>query len=469
MRPPVPTTAALSLRYAGLAYLAGSVLFTIHYFASQYRNSQPVPVVKPKVMTEPGMGTFDVENILYSQQVMNWQTPKGFPEHGIEEDAVLSKIFSSTMQPSKVLPYYFKAIRQFDPESVTITTLITFDRYPIFSKLVTNYQGPISVSIHINDDELRDENLSKLHDMYNSNPYMREFVDVHVIVDKFDRQFNMWRNVARFFARSNYFMMLDVDFHICTNLQRHLSLDARAREVMRAGNAVVLPAFEYVEQEDGVDSTTFPKNKQSLRQLFDQKRITTFHDFFPKGHNATDYETWFSTDEVYKVTAYQHSYEPYVVLHKEGTPWCDERFIGYGANKAACLFEIYISGIDYYVLPQDFVIHQSHPYKEETRKQERKYNRKLYQNFQEEACFRYSRGFMRAHVWDTNKARNLKEQCGKIRGYSQVMELFVEDIHVEEEEEEEEAQTRKERLLEGQKEGLVDREKGHNGHIEAII
>lgn len=75
---------------------------------------------------------------------------------------------------------------------------------------------------------------------------------------------------------------------------------------------------------------------------------------------------------------------------------------------------------------------------------------------------------MRAHVWDTNKARNLKEQCGKIRGYSQVMELFVEDIHVEEEEEEE-AQTRKERLLEGQKEGLVDREKGHNGHIEAII
>lgn len=73
---------------------------------------------------------------------------------------------------------------------------------------------------------------------------------------------------------------------------------------------------------------------------------------------------------------------------------------------------------------------------------------------------------MRAHVWDTDKARNLKEQCGKIRGYSQVMELFVEDIHVEEEEE---AETRKERLLEGQKEGLVDREKGHNGHIEAII
>jgi hypothetical protein len=74
MRPPVPTAVSVSLRYAGIAYLAGSVLFTIYYFVGQYRNSLPVPVVKPKVMTEPGMGTFDVENIFYSQQVMTWQS-----------------------------------------------------------------------------------------------------------------------------------------------------------------------------------------------------------------------------------------------------------------------------------------------------------------------------------------------------------------------------------------------------------
>ncbi|KAF9971510.1 hypothetical protein BGZ73_005540 [Actinomortierella ambigua] len=347
--------------------------------------------------------------------------------HSIEEDAVLYKIFANAMQPSKVLPYYFKASRDFDPESVTITTLITFDRYPIFSKLVTNYQGPISVSIHINDDEIRDENLSKLHDMYNSSPYMKEFVDVHVVVDKFDRQFNMWRNVARFFARTNYFMMLDVDFHICTDLQQHLRLDSEAMRVLREGAAVVLPAFEYVEQDDGIDSATFPKTKADLIKLVEAKKITTFHDFFPKGHNATDYERWYQADRVYKVTSYQHSYEPYVILKKEGTPWCDERFVGYGANKAACLFEIYISGIDYWVLPQDFLIHQSHPYKEETRKQERKYNRKLYQNFQEEICFRYTRQFVHANEWDQNHLRseNLREQCNKIRGFKQAMAQFT--------------------------------------------
>lgn len=49
---------------------------------------------------------------------------------------------------------------------------------------------------------------------------------------------------------------------------------------------------------------------------------------------------------------------------------CEERFVGYGGNKAACLYEMYLgSGMSFYVLP-DFVIHQSHPYDEETRKAE---------------------------------------------------------------------------------------------------
>ncbi|KAF9905276.1 hypothetical protein EC991_001875 [Linnemannia zychae] len=420
----IPQPAVRLLRFALLVYLTGSVLFTLYYVFVRYGEPQLNHITKPRALVEPGQATFDVESMVYSKQIMNWKTPGTYPEHPIDEDAVVHKVFSNTIQPSKVLPYYFKAGREFDPESVTITTLITFDRYPVFSKLVTNYQGPISVTIHINDDESRDENLSKLHDMYNGNPYMKEFVDVHVVVDKFDRQFNMWRNVARFFARSNYFMMLDVDFHICTNLQHHLSLDPEARRLMKSGVAVLLPAFEYVDQEDGIDSATFPKDKDSVYKLVQAKKLTIFHDFFLKGHNATDYERWYKTDSVYKVTAYQHSYEPYVILRKEGTPWCDERFVGYGANKAACLFEIYISGIDYYVLPHDFVIHQSHPYKEETRKQERKYNRKLYQNFQEEVCFRYAKSFIAANVWTQPKADNLKQQCSKIKGFRIAMATF---------------------------------------------
>ena len=46
---------------------------------------------------------------------------------------------------------------------------------------------------------------------------------------------------------------------------------------------------------------------------------------------------------------------------------CDERFAGYGANKAACLFEMYLSGVSFYVLSDHFLIRQSHTYEEEAR------------------------------------------------------------------------------------------------------
>ena len=49
---------------------------------------------------------------------------------------------------------------------------------------------------------------------------------------------------------------------------------------------------------------------------------------------------------------------------------CDERFAGYGGNKAACLFEMYLSGVSFYVLSDHFIIHQSHKYEEEARREE---------------------------------------------------------------------------------------------------
>ena len=74
-------------------------------------------------------------------------------------------------------------------------------------------------------------------------------------------------------------------------------------------------------------------------------------------------------EEVYKVTTYQSAYEPYVITSKR-VSWCDERFTGYGGNKAACLFEMYLTGVSFYVMADHFLIHQSHKYEEEARREE---------------------------------------------------------------------------------------------------
>lgn len=131
---------------------------------------------------------------------------------------------------------------------------------------------------------------------------------------------------------------------------------------------------------------------QGLLSLVNRHRIRIFHASWGPGHNSTEYKRFYaaSAGDVYKVTRYQSAYEPYIIFRKDGPPWyevqhyqlflnanliyvlsrCDERFVGYGGNKAACLFEMYLAGVSFYVLADHFIIHQNHLYEESARKSE---------------------------------------------------------------------------------------------------
>ena len=92
---------------------------------------------------------------------------------------------------------------------------------------------------------------------------MSENVDVHLVIDSFDRQFNTWRNIARLFARTDYVMMLDIDFYLCTDFRRAIRGSKAIMRKLREGNsAFVLPAFEFVDHTEGVDYTSFPSDKK---------------------------------------------------------------------------------------------------------------------------------------------------------------------------------------------------------------
>jgi glycosyltransferase-like protein LARGE len=283
-----------------------------------------------------------------------------------------SKLFSNSMRASNITPYYSRASSFFYNEDITISTIVTHDRFPVISRLATRYKGPISAVIHVNDDENKQNILKQLDETISNNPDMEKYVDIHLIIDRFDRQFNMWRNAAKLYARTDYIMMLDIDFYPCTDFRNHFLRNPELMDMLRQGRtAFVVPAFEYLDHADGVDYTQFPKSKDELMEhVFDQEKLDMFHRSWEKGHSATNYIKWYTADQAYQVTDYNFSYEPYVIFKRDSSPWCDERFIGYGANKAACLYEIYISGIDYYILPNDFIIHQSHAYPEATRKKE---------------------------------------------------------------------------------------------------
>jgi glycosyltransferase-like protein LARGE len=188
-------------------------------------------------------------------------------------------------------------------------------------------------------------------------------------------------------------MNLDVDFYLCTDLRANIDrLPSEYKAMLASGKvAFVVPAFEFTKSAVELEAENYPSKKDELLKYAEKQELVMFHNQWKRGHGPTDYNKWYSADKPYKVVDYNYNYEPYVLTKRENVPWCDERFVGYGSNKAACLYEIFLAGIEFYVLPNDFLIHQRHPYPENDRRIERKYNKRLYDAFREEACFRYSR------------------------------------------------------------------------------
>lgn len=99
----------------------------------------------------------------WDQDKMNWYHPEYNKAHSgppsapapyedkspkvLSEDHFLSLSFSNALQPSKVIPYYYRASEpdrpDFNKEDVTITTLVTSNRFEVFQRLVERYQGAL--------------------------------------------------------------------------------------------------------------------------------------------------------------------------------------------------------------------------------------------------------------------------------------------------------------------------------------
>lgn len=73
--------------------------------------------------------------------------------------------------------------------------------------------------------------------------------------------------------------------------------------------------------------------KSELKSMFDEGKIIQFADFYNVGHGSTNYKKWFTASEPYPIT-YKTGYEPYVLVDRRTVPWYDERFRGYGWDKA---------------------------------------------------------------------------------------------------------------------------------------
>ncbi|GAA6061141.1 hypothetical protein JCM10212_001741 [Sporobolomyces blumeae] len=121
--------------------------------------------------------------------------------------------------------------------------------------------------------------------------------------------------------------------------------------------------------------------------------------------------------DVYRVVDYDLHYSPYVVTSRKGQPWCTERF---DDVRAACVYQMYLTGAEMWVLPDEWVYTleplEKRPESDKEDPADKLRNSissRLYGKFHQEACMHYGREFLSVGMWDSDKAQHLRETCAR--------------------------------------------------------
>lgn len=84
-----------------------------------------------------------VQGVRWDQNTVEWsmENDDESTSYSMAEDFFLSKAFSGSLQPTKVIPYYYRASEITRQRDITITTLVTSNRFQILAALADKYQG----------------------------------------------------------------------------------------------------------------------------------------------------------------------------------------------------------------------------------------------------------------------------------------------------------------------------------------
>lgn len=405
-----------------IAYVAFCTLFTLKHIFSYH--SQPKPVVYKHYDLQR---TYDADE---SYSVVA----------NLSSTVILSKMFTfhTPAVTDNIQPFYIRSTSTPRPDDITLATFVPQDELSELASLAERYPGPISAVLHIDqpsDAPGASNPINRLMAMRASNPKVREQVDIHLMITPpghrqapIQQQTNLHRNLARFFARSDFVLLLDSDGSLpVTNVAKSFVDHPQWMEKLRTGNVFVLPGFNVsttttaTTQDDDtlanpgmvadLGVANLPTDKEQLLRYIRGGQVSLSEKTWKKTIRNVDFNAWAGQTRLSAIQNYDPSFSPSVVIRKDKMLWCPERF---GDNHAACMFELYLSGADFWVLPNDFTVNAGTRPEIVVSDREQMINTRLYQKFHEESCLKHARAFYAAGEWDSDRARHCRISCQKV-------------------------------------------------------
>ncbi|GAB4821687.1 hypothetical protein N2152v2_008733 [Parachlorella kessleri] len=191
---------------------------------------------------------------------------------------------------------------------------------------------------------------------------------------------NSLRNKALQLVQTEAVLLLDVDFIVSSEFGAELSTPEGWQYVRRQLDAVpvvIIPSFVpkieelrrwgggRVQEERLEWGVALAKEAAAGGKAWVVQRMLTKKPGFAPfnwgtaARRNTRVGTWYSTNEYY-TAHYEKHFEPDIIILREHVPWFDERFRGYGLNKAIEFLALSQWGATFSVHPRGYAVHVPH-------------------------------------------------------------------------------------------------------------
>lgn len=255
---------------------------------------------------------------------------------------------------------YRKMDRIVEASDITLAFQGDVERLALLRKVAWFWDGPVSASILLLESEI-----AEVDRFLGVSPAVKRNVDLNLCVAKERWAYypvNKMRNHANRHVRSDYIFIVDAD-EDCVQSMQTFQNDMQQAILSTNANpdatAFIVTSWQWGDRV--LPCSEYPHTKADIVKLSAEGKVVCKANDFPIAYSPPNVglDGWIDSDSAL-VVPWGDRYEPYMIVHKnvlgifDDRFVFDERFVGWGGNKAIFSLKMQLQHVRMVLLPHVF-------------------------------------------------------------------------------------------------------------------